>query len=139
MKILVGTDGSTCSEKAIEFASRLAIMTSSSLTLLHVIPMVPSMEEEIIELIKEELGSPEDIGQQYLERGIEISKKHGVKAEKKLLTGHPAEEILDEAERGKYELIVVGSTGKGMINELLLGSVSSELVHHAKVPVLVVR
>ncbi len=56
-----------------------------------------------------------------------------------MVKGNPAEEILREAEKGKYDFIVVGSTGKGKINELLLGSVSSEVVHHAKVSVMVVR
>ncbi len=139
MKILVGTDGSICSEKAIDFAANLASKTSSPLTILHVVPHVPSTKEDLIELIKEELGSPEEIGQQYLEKGMEISKKHGVDAGWKLLTGYPAEEILNEAEKKKYGLIVVGSTGKGRINEFLLGSVSSKLVHHSKIPVLVMK
>ncbi len=139
MRILVGTDGSSYSEKAIEFAAKLANMTSSKLAIVHVVPTVPSTKEEIIELIKEELGSPEDAGKRYLERGAEIAKKHGIKADKKLLEGYPADELLKEAAAGKYDLILVGSTGKGKINELLLGSVSSKLAHHSKTSVLIVK
>jgi nucleotide-binding universal stress UspA family protein len=139
MKILVGTDGSRCSEKAIEFASKLASMTSSSLTILHVVPMVASTKEELIKLIKEELEKPEEIGQMHLKKGAEIAKKHGIEAAKKLLRGNPADEILKETKVGRYDFIVVGSRGKRKINEILLGSVSSKLVHHSKVPVLVMK
>jgi nucleotide-binding universal stress UspA family protein len=53
--------------------------------------------------------------------------------------GSPARSILDYAEAHEFELIIVGSRGLGSFKELLLGSVSSEVVHHAKIPVLVVK
>jgi nucleotide-binding universal stress UspA family protein len=138
MKILVGTDGSESSENAIAFASKLALRMDASLLIAHVTPVLPSTKEEFITLIKEEIGSPEKAGRKYLKRGREIAEKVGVKARTKLLEGSPAEELLREAEKG-YEMLVVGSHGRGKVHEFILGSVTSKIVHLSRVPVLVAR
>jgi nucleotide-binding universal stress UspA family protein len=137
MKILVATDGSEGSEKAIRFASKLASESNSSITLLHVIPKIETTKEEIITLLKEEIGSPEEAGEKYLEEGRKIVEEFGIKPDTKLLDGDEVDEILKEAER--YDLIVTGAHGRGAVDRFLLGSVSSKLVHKSKVPALVVR
>jgi len=137
MKILIATDGSEGSQKAIRFASKLAKDSASNITLLHIIPKIETTKEDIIILLKEEIGSPEKAGKKYLEEGQKIVEEFGIKAETKLLEGHEVEEILKEAEN--FDLIVTGSQGKGKVNEFLLGSVSSDLVHKSKIPVLVVK
>lgn len=137
MKILVTTDGSEGSEKAIRFASKLASESKSSITLLHVIPKIKTTKEDVIILLKEEIGSSKKAGKKYLEEGSKIAGEFGIKAETKLLEGKEVKEIIKESEG--HDLIVVGSQGKGRVNELLLGSVSSKLVHNSKVPVLVVK
>lgn len=137
MKILIAIDGSEGSKKAIKFASNLAKESDSSVTLLHVIPKIETTKEEIIILLKEEIGSSEKAGKRYLEDGKKIAEESGIKAETKLLEGHEVEEILKESEN--FDLIVTGSQGKGKVDKFLLGSVSSDLVHKSKVPVLVVK
>jgi len=137
MKILVATDGSEGSEKAIRFASGLAKETQSKITLLHAVPKIKTTKEELITLLKEEMGSPEKAGKKYLEKGAKIAQEFGVNAETKLLEGNEADEILKEAEG--YDLLVASSYGKGRIDRALLGSVSSMLVQKSSVPVLVVK
>lgn len=137
MKILVATDGSEGSEKAIRFASKLASESQSSVTLLHVTPKIETTKEELITLLKEEIGSTEEAGTKYLEAGKKIAQEIGVEAETKLQGGDEVDEILKEGER--HDLIVIGSQGRGKVDRFLLGSVSSELVHKSKIPVLVVR
>ncbi|MBI5253039.1 MAG: universal stress protein [Euryarchaeota archaeon] len=139
MKILAATDGSNCSERAIKFASKLASESKSKITITYVVPELPLAKEEFVKFLKKQLGNGKGAGNRYLERGRKIGEKLGVKTETKLLEGNPAEEILKEAERGRYDLIVVGSYGKGGVNKFLLGSVSSKLVHLSKIPVLVVK
>jgi nucleotide-binding universal stress UspA family protein len=56
-----------------------------------------------------------------------------------VLDGRAASEILDEAAAWHADLVVVGSRGHGTIASMVLGSVSSEVVDHANVPVLVAR
>jgi nucleotide-binding universal stress UspA family protein len=139
MKILVATDGSKGAEKAVKFAAGLASATGSSLTLVYVVARLPTTKADIIELFKEVLGSLEQEGEKHLLRGKMTAEKLGAKTNTKLLEGNPAEEILKEAKKGGHDLIVVGSYGRGAVNKLLLGSVSSRLVHLSKIPVLVVK
>ena len=53
--------------------------------------------------------------------------------------GHPADAIIDAAEQGGYDLIIVGSRGLNAVARFLTGSVSSRVVAHAPCSVLVVR
>jgi nucleotide-binding universal stress UspA family protein len=138
MTILAATDGSTNAERAVRYASRLARKTGESLVVLHVTPKMPTTKENLIQLLKEELGTPREAGEKYLRRARAIAREEGVEAEAKLVKGSPAEEILREAEKG-YELIVLGHHGKGKVHELLIGGVASKIVHLSKIPVLVVK
>lgn len=62
-----------------------------------------------------------------------------VKSEVLVVDGDPAQVILDQVETGKHDLIVVGSRGRGDAASLLLGSVSHAVLHHSRVPVLIVH
>ncbi len=137
MNILVAIDGSTGAEKAVRFASKLAKDSKSSMAIISVVPHVPTTKEAIITLLKEEIGNPEKAAEKYLEKGEEIAKKYGISPAIVLTEGDPNKEIRKAAER--FDLLVVGSCGKGKVDSFLLGSVSSNLVKTAKVPVLVVR
>jgi nucleotide-binding universal stress UspA family protein len=55
----------------------------------------------------------------------------------KMDAGDPAEEIVDEAATGDYDVVVVGSRELGALGRLVLGSVSTEVVARAPCPVLV--
>ena len=138
MKILVTTDGSETSEKAIEFASKLAKTCNSELVIVYVVPTIYGTKEDILILIKEEIGNPEKVGKKYLAKGEEIAQRYGVKPETKLLKGNALDEILKEAEKG-YDFLVVGYHGKGKINELLMGSIANRILKLSKIPVLIVR
>lgn len=56
-----------------------------------------------------------------------------------LKLGDYAQVIIDTADQNNYDLIVMGSRGLSVFKELLLGSVSFKVMHHAKCPVMVVR
>jgi nucleotide-binding universal stress UspA family protein len=51
--------------------------------------------------------------------------------------GEPAEQIVAEAADGSYDIVIVGSRGRGAMGRLVLGSVSAEVIAHAPCPVLV--
>ena len=55
-----------------------------------------------------------------------------------LASGEPAWEILDRAKEGDFSIIVMGSTGKGFVKGVFLGSVSNEVARHAELPVLLI-
>jgi nucleotide-binding universal stress UspA family protein len=56
-----------------------------------------------------------------------------------ILRGSPAETLADTAERLGFEVVVVGSRGRGTVARMLLGSVADRLVHICKKPVIVAR
>ena len=137
MKILVAIDGSECSVRAVEFAAKLTSISGSAMSVLNVVPHVKTTKEDLIILMKEELGSPEKAGQKYLDHAKEVAQKEGVTPETILKEGNPPDVIIEES--AGYDLLVVGSHGKGAFDELLIGSISRKVVHRAKVPVTVVK
>jgi nucleotide-binding universal stress UspA family protein len=56
-----------------------------------------------------------------------------------MVDGDPAQSIVDQAASGGHDLIVVGSRGRGDATSLMLGSVSHAVLHHSRVPVLIVH
>jgi nucleotide-binding universal stress UspA family protein len=67
-------------------------------------------------------------------------KEQGVSnIETKELVGDPASEIINEADEGDYDLVVMRTHGMGATKRFMLGSVTNKVVHHIKKPILVVR
>jgi nucleotide-binding universal stress UspA family protein len=62
-----------------------------------------------------------------------------IKATVVTVDGDAAQAILDQVEANKHDLIVVGSRGRGDAASLLLGSVSHAVLHHSRVPVLIIH
>jgi nucleotide-binding universal stress UspA family protein len=79
-----------------------------------------------------------DLGRERLQRGIELATQAGFRAEGRLTEGKPWRRICQVADELGAEPIVVGARGLGRMESVLLGSVSSAVVHRAKRPVLVV-
>lgn len=138
-KILVAYDGSSLSRKAIAHASDLAERYGAALTVIHVyqVPLVNNGDFMVT--------LPPDWSQQYMDHSFKVLEEAKglvpgtVKAEFKLIDGDPANTILDYADENGTDLIVLGSRGLGGIREFVLGSVSHNVMQHAKLPVLIVK
>jgi nucleotide-binding universal stress UspA family protein len=74
-----------------------------------------------------------------ISKSIKISDKEEIGVDYKTNSGRPGSEILKFAEKNKFDLIVIGARGSGAGKELLLGSVSSYIIHKSKIPVLLIR
>ena len=75
-----------------------------------------------------------------IEAGVERTiTAIGRPAERRVAQGDPAIEICRVAKEGRFDLVVIGSHGSGFFKQVLLGSVSHHVLHHAPCPVLVVR
>jgi nucleotide-binding universal stress UspA family protein len=143
-KIIIATDGSKYSEKAVDCGVDLAGRLGAEVIALYVISL-KSLERFA-------LGHHDDIG--GYERANEELKtegeralgyvavrceERGVKVSKTLVRGYPADEILQIASSERPEFVVVGSLGKTGLEHLLIGSVSEAVIKKAPCPVLVVK
>lgn len=69
----------------------------------------------------------------------DVATRNGLSINTKLLQGNPSSAILDFCEKEKYDILVMGSRGMGKFKELVLGSVSSKVLHHSSCPVMIIR
>lgn len=136
--IIVGVDGSGHSHRALEWAMNEAAIRHTSLKVITVSQSIVSywgvmhypQDEEIAEKLGQAVA--EDVEKVRAKLGDAGPESITVQA----LGGIPAEEIL-KASRDA-DMIVVGSRGAGGFPRLYLGSVSTQLAHHAHCPVVVI-
>ncbi|HIE34196.1 MAG TPA: universal stress protein, partial [Candidatus Altiarchaeales archaeon] len=139
-KILVCCGGSKYAKEAIRFGAMLARVMKAKTTLLHVIPEMPQMfrglgmNESIEKFLK--TNTPEA---RILKDAAKLFEKEGLKTQVELRHGFPPEEILNQAEQGNYDLILMGSHGMFGVRRLLMGAVAYKVVQHSIVPCLLVK
>ena len=144
-KILLPTDGSKNSEKAIEHALRIAELEDSEIIILNVVDSVYLTglpEEDLITKSELILESQKIIN--HVKSIIEnMEEEKGFKIDHVKLTprteeGNAADVILKLSEKEDVDLIVIASSGKHMLDRFLLGSVTEKTVRHSTVPILVI-
>lgn len=144
-RILVPTDGSTLSKKAVSSAIEQAAATGAELVALYVVPRYPlSYFEGGISVSNSEVARTEkhwsDRGQAVVDEVQKAAKVAGVRA-KGVLTRSDlvAESVISTARKHKCDLIVMASHGRKGIKRVLLGSETQHVLTHSKLPVLVLR
>lgn len=146
MKILLAIDGSSHSDVAVEEVAKRPWPPQSEIKVLTVaeVPIVVGMEtwavppdyyEQLDNAVRE---TAKEVIDRALVRLKSIPDKT-MKISSQIILGPPRQMIVGEAEGWAADLIVMGSRGLGAWNRLLLGSVSSAVVHHAKCSVEIVR
>ena len=138
-KILVPVDGSDNSHRALDAALLLSEKLGAKVTAIHVMEDIPVLHVQSEKLLREVLDAYKKESQLILSKCSEIATKKGLSINTRLLQGNVGSTILDFCEKEKYDIIVMGSRGMGKFKELILGSVSSKVVHHSRFPVLVIR
>ena len=136
-KILVAVDGSESSKKAFDQSVFLAQKCNSKLYIVHVVLdwEYGGDSAATFELIDELRAK----GMELLERSETLALQSDVQVETLLEQGDYAHEIIEVAKRNDCNVIIMGSRGMSPIKELLLGSVSLKVMHHASCPVMIVR
>ncbi len=137
MKVLVATDGSVHSMKAVERALELAEKQGAQVTLMSVAYYVPDYLEEMPPNIREKL---EDEAKGALKKAKALFDAKNLPVETVLVTGLvPANLIIQKAQEGKFDRIILGSTGMNALDRVLMGSTAAKVVAHAPCEVTVVR
>ena len=146
MKILLAVDGSPYSDAAIEEIikrpwppqSEVKIITAFETPILIGVGLEPWPANYYEELQKTAREAAKTVMDNAIGKLNEVSDKT-LKISHEIIGGPPNQVIVEEAESWGADLIVMGSRGLGVWNRLLLGSVSSAVVHHAKCSVEIVR
>ncbi len=148
--LLVPVDGSKNSSAAAAYAARMAERLGAQVRLLFAFPETPV---DMFGVVSE---SPSRQNLQYFSSGAfeklrdesaEAAFKAAVDAigdtsaqlDKKVIAGEPGEAILEHAKGVQGGMIIMGRRGLSHFQEILMGSTTQRVMHHAKCPVLVVR
>lgn len=144
-RILVATDGSTLSKKAVRSSIELAAAVGAELVALYVVPRYPvSYFEGGVTVSQVDIARTEkqwsDRGQAVVDGVRDAAQADGVKA-KAILTRSDlvAESIMAAAKKHKCDLVVMASHGRKGLKRILLGSETQHVLTHSTVPVLVLR
>jgi nucleotide-binding universal stress UspA family protein len=144
-RILVTTDNSDLSRKAVRAAIDLAAATKAALYVLHVVPRYPtSYFEGAVVLAPDEVGRIEkqwsDAGHALVDSVTKEAKAAGVHAKGVVGQGDSvAEAIISSAGKHECDLIVMASHGRRGMARVLLGSETQHVLTHSSIPVLVLR
>jgi len=143
--LLVATDGSKLSDKAVTQAIALAKATKASITLFHATLNIP--QAVYADGVSVQMTPPSDYMKQakahaakILDRAAKKAQAAGVScATSHAVSDAPWEAILAAAKKAKADTIVMASHGRRGLAGLLLGSETTKVLTHSKIPVLVVR
>jgi nucleotide-binding universal stress UspA family protein len=135
MRILLAYDGSEGAKRALEQAAELTESDGRTMTVVSVAKTV-NLGRGGTNIVPDD----EDYERRReLAEAVELLSGRGVKVRAVERKGEPAAMIIDEAEKEHTELIVIGTRGLNAPKRVVLGSVSSDVVHRAPCSVLVVR
>ena len=149
-RILVATDASAASNRALKMAAQFAVLHKAELLIVHVIRdmQIPYEIKEIPELESFKIESFNDareeimrkVAETVLRAAKEKAQKAGANNIKTAIgTGDPATSILSFAKRRKMDMIVIGTRGLGKLKGKILGSVSRKVTNNAETSCLIVR
>lgn len=134
--ILFPTDGSEQSERVEDIILDLAD-DGDTIIILHVVPEIPGANVgdtiDPINLEEELTEATVNITQDTADR----LEREGLKTESNMVHGDPGEIICNAARDRTVDYIIMGRRGRGRTGEILLGSVSHYVIHHADCPVMV--
>lgn len=143
--ILVPTDGSPRSRRAVKTAASLANETGASLTLLHVSPCyrTPYYPDGVFIDWPSERDYKADCAKsagKLFAAEMKAVRMHGANAKSvQVFSDAPWEAILASAKKATSDLVVMASHGRRGVQALILGSETQKVLSHSKIPVLVVR
>ncbi len=139
-KILVAYDGSSHSKAALGWAMLLGNFDNAELDVIKVFePKDPPPAAFTVPRVEQYAEIEEEDRQMLKDVEDDCKRRCNLKVHVDLLFGYVASTLLDYAVQNEVDLIVAGTRGHGVIEGMLVGSVTSSLVSLSKVPVLVVK
>ena len=140
MKILAAVDGSPYTKRMLAYlaAHDEWLGAHHEYTLLHCVPAVPPRAAAVID--KADLKAYYDDGSEKVFKPIRsFFSRQGLKATFSAKVGSAADLIAATADKGKFDLLIMGSHGQGALVNLVMGSVTTKVLARTQVPVLLIR
>jgi len=140
-KVLAPLDGSDIGEAALPYAEILATNSGASISLLQVVSPPGTVEASLV-------GGPDwrkfvkamyDAGEDYLKNIAERLSDKEIKSTYEVITGDPADKIVEYADDKKASLIAMSTHGRTGLTRWVLGSIADKVLHGARIPILIVR
>jgi nucleotide-binding universal stress UspA family protein len=143
--ILVATDGSELSMKAVDTAMALAAQNKAELVALTVVPRYPvGYLDGAMSISPDEIAATEarwaEAAQKVLDEVAETGRAKGVRVKTAAIPSDDvAQTVINAARKHGSDLIVMASHGRRGVKRLLLGSETQHVLTHSQLPVLVLR
>jgi nucleotide-binding universal stress UspA family protein len=140
MKILLAVDGSEYTQKMLDYVcSHQGLFDAShSYTVLNTqTPLPPHARSALSADMVNDFHADE--ARKVLEPAAATLARAGLKAQTEWKAGPAGETIAQFAEQGRYDMVIMGSHGHGSFGKLVMGSVSTNVLAHCGVPVLLIR
>lgn len=137
--ILIPTDGSENSEKAVNAGLELAKKTKAKVIALYVLDysgLYSLPETYMWENVK---GLLDEEGKKALKSIKDAAKKDYISVKTVIREGNPSTEIISAVEEFKADLIVMGTAGRTGLDKFFLGSVSDKVLRTSKTPILIIK
>ena len=139
-RILVAFDGSPQAEKAFDFALEMSKDCQGMTREITVLSVVHLTEQIDVPVDLESIVNAARAQYEGLLIGLqEKAKSQGLNIAAEIVTGHPADDIIEYAAKNKINLIIMGQRGKSKVPKWLLGSVSLQVASHAPCSVMIVK
>lgn len=140
MKILLSYDGSECSARAAKFVTTTLRKQARSLDLSVIYVDAPMLDRVAIALGEETVARLHQENADLVLKDLRSRLRRAkLPFTETLATGPVARKIAEHAEKGGFDLIVMGSHGRSAAGNLFLGSVTTRVLVECTVPVLIVR
>lgn len=140
MKILVAADGSPFTKRMLAYlaAHDEWLGGAHEYTVIHTVTAVPPRAASVLD--KQVLKDYYDAeGEKVFKPIRTFFSKQGIKANYLIKVGTAADTIAAIADKGKFDLLMMGSHGHGTLTNLVMGSVATKVMAHCGTPVLLVR
>ena len=135
-KILVPLDGSKQSFHALDMAISISSHYSSSITGIYVFDLPISLKFAVID----------PVGEKLKKKILDVMQKATLRCNDQkisfksiLINGNAGQDIIQQAKKGKFDLIIMGKKSISSTSEVFLGSISHYVIHHSKIPVFIVK
>jgi nucleotide-binding universal stress UspA family protein len=138
-KILAAVDGSEPSDRATHLAADIASKFGAQLTLAHVLNPLWVPPETYGLSIESIRAAHAKEGNRLVSDAEKKVAAPGLRTDKVVLEGMPADSLAEYAQGNHYDLVVIGSRGQGAMSRIMLGTVSGRLAHLCQMPLLIVR